>query len=89
MPRDKSSAPGTSTRGGVNSTMSNANSVSTRAAGNGMSAPFNQPRAGGDGGSNIPTRVYDTSMGKPAVPSKTTQEGYLGAQGGQKRPGTK
>lgn len=81
-------APGVNERGNVRTTMDNANKVSTTAAGNGMSEPFGQGRSGGDGGSNIPTHVYDRSLGSPKVPAPS-QGSVYGAQGGQKRPGTK
>lgn len=86
-------APGTNTRGGVNSTMENANKVSsTPAGGEGLGAPFDQARSGGNSGSNIPTITYDRTMPDPKVPPVSYGQGttpVLGGQGGQKRPGTK
>lgn len=80
-------SPGTKTRGGVNSTMENAMGASSSpGAGNGMSGPFDKPHSMGGGA--IPTTCYDRSMPDPKVP-KPMQGPPLGAQGGQKRPGTK
>lgn len=84
-------APGTNTRGGVTSTMENANKVSSDpGGGKGMSGPFDQARSGGNGGSNIPQTMYDTQMpaGKlPPVSYGQNTTPISGGQGGQQRPG--
>jgi len=83
-------APGTHTRGGVNSTMGDANHVSTNKPANGMTGAFGAPRA--TGGGAIPTIVYADAMPKVAVPAPNAGQGTAptyGGQGGQKRPGTK
>lgn len=91
MAKSHSRGPGVETRGGVSGTMGNANKVSTTGQTNGMGAPFSHPRAGGNGGSNIPTHVYDGNMPKVSVPKPGAGQGnspIMGGQGGQKRPGT-
>lgn len=86
-------APGTTTKGGVTSTMSNAMKASTTQSSNSMKGPFDKPHSTGGGG--IPVKMYDTSIGTPKVPTASVLEKgkgtgpILGAQGGQKRPGTK
>lgn len=82
-------APGTSTRGGVSTTMGNANGVSsTPSGGKGMGAPFDKGRSGGDSGSNIPTKIYADSIKAPKLP-QPSQPSPNGGQGGQQRRGTK
>ncbi len=62
---------GTSDRGGVRSTMTPPfTGGASTGSGNGMSAPFNAPRAGGDNG--LPTTVYDDSMKSTAPKSTAT-----------------
>lgn len=87
-----SHGPGVNTRGGVASTMGNAHNVKTSGQENGMAGTFGAARAGGNGGSNIPTHVYDQNMPKVSVPKPGAGQGnspIMGAQGGQKRPGAK
>lgn len=82
----KSNAPGTSVNRGVSTTMGNAMKVSVGQPSNSMGAPFDKPLDTGGGG--IPVVIYDKNMPSVSVP-KPSQDGPLGAQGGQKRPGTK
>lgn len=84
-------APGTSTRGGVITTMDNTMKASSSPGdGNNMKAPFDKPHATGGGG--IPTIIFAKGITAPAVPKPGQGGGTVptvGGQGGQKRPGTK
>lgn len=85
MPNSHKTAPGTETRGGVNSTMGNPMKASSSpGSGNGMKAPFSQPHS--TGGGAIPTKVYETGIKTPSVPAPS-QPAPLGAKGGQQRKG--
>ena len=81
----KNCGPGVSERGGVRTTMGNANNASTNQPSNGMKAPFDKAHSTGGGG--IPVTMYDQSMKAPKMPSPS-QPGP-GSTGGQQRSGTK
>ena len=86
MGKSHSGGPGVETRGGVTSTMNNPMKASSSpGSGNRMKAPFD---AESRGAGAIPTTVTARGITAPKVPAPT-QSAVLGAQGGQKRPGTK
>ena len=73
--------PGTNTRGGVVSTMQNANNAKTAMPSNGMKAPFDKPHS--TGGGSIPVKMYDQSIKTPALPAPS--QPAPGRTGGQQR----
>jgi hypothetical protein len=76
-PSNRGGGPGTYSKGGVQCTMDAPwQNGANKGGGNGMNAPFNAPRAGGDNG--LPTTVYDTSMGGPGKGPKASDTSSLG-----------
>lgn len=84
MAKSRPEAPGTSTRGGVCTTMDAPFKKASMGSQQNMTGTFDKPRSGGANG--LPTKTYDSLGG----PSSTPKPGFAAtapSQQGPRRPG--